>query len=108
MLKKKKNGENLLNLRKKNDLCRSWLDFTRQCKYTNNIRILSGTNRKMITSSKLGKMQANFTVVKDGVDLKERFIDVFENHPLTYAWSDGVKKMIAVKLLEEVMKDAST
>ena len=37
---------------------------------------------------------------------KERFIDVFENHPLTYSWSDGVKKMIALKLFDEVMKDS--
>ena len=56
----------------------------------------------------LGKLVSNTTIIKDGIDLKERFIDVFENHPLTYAWSDGIKKVIAVKLLEEVMKDAST
>ena len=61
----------------------------------------------MISSDKLGVVQANFTIIKDGVDLKERFINVFENHPLTYAWSDGSKKIIAIKLLEEVMKDVS-
>ena len=61
----------------------------------------------MITSDKLGVLQANFTIIKDGVDLKERFIDVFENHPLTYAWSDGAKKMIAIKLYDEVIKDVS-
>ena len=55
----------------------------------------------------LGKLVSNTTIIKDGIDLKERFIDVFENHPLTYAWSDGVKKVIADKLLEEVMKDAT-
>ena len=56
---------------------------------------------------KLGKLVSNTTIIKDGVDLKERFIDVFENHPLTYAWSDGVKKMMSIKLYDEVMKDAS-
>jgi len=55
----------------------------------------------------MGKLVSNVTIIKDGVDLKERFIGVFENHPLTYAWSDGVKKMIAIKLYDEVMKDAS-
>ena len=56
---------------------------------------------------KLGKLVSNTTIIKDGVDLKERFIDVFENHPLTYAWSDGVKRMMSIKLYDEVMKDAS-
>tara|TARA_R100000687_G_C6355448_1_gene120846 strand:- start:301 stop:483 length:183 start_codon:yes stop_codon:yes gene_type:complete len=55
----------------------------------------------------MGKLVSNVTIIKDGVDLKERFIDVFENHPLTYAWSDGVKKMMSIKLYDEVMKDAS-
>ena len=55
----------------------------------------------------MGKLVSNVTIIKDGVDLKERFIDVFENHPLTYDWSDGVKKMISMKLYDEVMKDAS-
>jgi len=54
----------------------------------------------------MGELVSNTTIIKDGVDLKERFVDVFENHPLTYAWSDGTKKMIAIKLLDEVMKDA--
>ena len=61
----------------------------------------------MITSDKLGVIQANFTVIKDGVDLEKRFIDVFDNHPLTYGWSDGVKKMMSIKLYDEVMKDVS-
>ena len=61
----------------------------------------------MITSDKLGVIQANFTVIKDGVDLEKRFIDVFDNHPLTYGWSDGVKKMMSIKLFDEVMKDVS-
>ena len=55
----------------------------------------------------MGKLVSNVTIIKDGVDLRERFIDVFENHPLTYAWSDGVKKMISIKLYDEVMKYAS-
>lgn len=61
----------------------------------------------MITSDKLGVIQANFTVIKDGVDLEKRFIDVFDNHPLTYGWSDGVKKMMSIKLFDEVKKDVS-
>ena len=56
---------------------------------------------------KIGELVSNTTIIKDGVDLKERFIDVFENHPLTYSWSDGVKKMIALKLFDEVMKDSA-
>ena len=37
----------------------------------------------------LGKLVSNTTIIKDGVDLKRRFYDVLENHPLTYHWSDG-------------------
>ena len=55
----------------------------------------------------LGKLSSTMTIIKDGVDLKERFIDVFENHPLTYSWSGGVKKMMALKLYDEVMKDST-
>ena len=57
---------------------------------------------------KLGELVSNVTIIKDGVDLKKRFIDVFENHPLTYAWSDGVKKVIAMRLFDEVMKDVNS
>jgi len=53
----------------------------------------------------LGETVSNFTIIKDGVDLKGRFQDVFDNHPLTYHWSEGVKKMISLKLYDEVMKD---
>ena len=53
----------------------------------------------------LGETVSNFTIIKDGVDLKSRFNDVLENHPLTYHWSDGVKSMISLKLYNEVMKD---
>jgi len=56
---------------------------------------------------KLGELVSNVTIIKDGVDLKVRFYDIFDNHPLTHAWSDGVKKMISIKLFEEVMKDAN-
>ena len=56
---------------------------------------------------KLGELVSSVTIIKDGVDLKGRFYDVFDSHPLTYAWSDGVKKMISTKLFDEVMKDAS-
>ena len=56
---------------------------------------------------KLGELVSSITIIKDGVDLKGRFYDVFDNHPLTYAWSDGVKKMISMELFNEVMKDAT-
>ena len=55
----------------------------------------------------MGKLVSNVTIIKDGIDLRSRFYDVFENHPLTYAWSDGVKKTISMKLYDEVMKDVS-
>ena len=55
----------------------------------------------------VGDLVSNFTIIKDGVDLKKRFHNVFDNHPLTYHWSDGVKKMISLKLLDEVMKDTA-
>ena len=55
----------------------------------------------------LGKLVSNTTIIKDGVDLKGRFYDVLENHPLTYHWSDGVKKMISMKFYDEVMKDST-
>ena len=55
---------------------------------------------------KIGELVSSFTIIKDGVDLKERFQNVFDNHPLTYHWSEGVKKMISLKLYDEVMKDA--
>ena len=55
----------------------------------------------------MGKLVSNVTIIKDGIDLRSRVYDVFENHPLTYAWSDGVKKTISMKLYDEVMKDVS-
>ena len=55
----------------------------------------------------MGKLVSNVTIIKDGVDLKSRFHDVFDNHPLTYHWSDGIKNTISLKLYDEVMKDAS-
>ena len=54
----------------------------------------------------IGELVSHTTIIKDGVDLKERFHDVLDNHPLTYHWSDGVKDMIALKFYDEVMKDA--
>jgi hypothetical protein len=54
----------------------------------------------------MGELVSNTTIIKDGVDLKKRFHDVLENHPLTYHWSDGVKDMIALKFYDEVMKDS--
>ena len=55
----------------------------------------------------LGKLVSNTTIIKDGVDLKERFKNVLDNHPLTYHWSDVTKKIISMKFYDEVMKDAS-
>ena len=55
----------------------------------------------------LGKLVSNTTIIKDGVDLKKRFYDVLENHPLTYHWSEGVKSMISMKFYDEVMKDST-
>ena len=55
----------------------------------------------------MGKLVSNTTIIKDGVNLKKRFYDVLENHPLTYHWSDGVKDMISMKFYDEVMKDAT-
>ena len=54
----------------------------------------------------MGELVSNTTIIKDGVDLKGRFQDVLDNHPLTYHWSDGVKKMISLKFYDEVMNDA--
>ena len=54
----------------------------------------------------LGETVSNFTIIKDGVDLKERFHDVLDNHPLTYHWSNGAKTIIALKFYDEVMKDS--
>ena len=72
-----------------------------------NFQIIESDVGKTNMKIEMGKLVSNVTIIKDGVDLKERFIDVFENHPLTYAWSDGVKKMISIKLYDEVMKDAN-
>jgi len=56
----------------------------------------------------MGKLVSNTTIIKDGVNLKKRFYDVLENHPLTYHWSEGVKDMISLKFYDEVMKDATS
>jgi len=61
----------------------------------------------MISTDKLGITQANFTVIKDGVDLKERFADIIEKHPLTQKWSWTAKQMIVWKLFDEVMEGVS-
>tara|TARA_B100000949_G_scaffold152099_1_gene133638 strand:- start:721 stop:903 length:183 start_codon:yes stop_codon:yes gene_type:complete len=55
----------------------------------------------------LGKLVSNVTVIKDGVDLQKRFVDVLDNHPLTYHWSEGVKEMISLKFYDEVMRDST-
>ena len=55
---------------------------------------------------KLGELVSNITIIKDGVDLKSRFHNVLDNHSLTYHWSEGIKKMISLKLYDEVMKDS--
>jgi len=61
----------------------------------------------MISSDKLGVVQANFTIIKDGVDLKSRFHNVLDNHPLTNYWSRGVKDMIVTALFDEVIGGVS-
>ena len=61
----------------------------------------------MITTDKRGVVQANFTIIKDGVDLKKRFKNVLDEHPFTNLYSDAAKQLIATQLYDEVMKDVS-
>ena len=54
----------------------------------------------------LNGLVSNTTIIKDGVDLKERFIKVLDTHPFANMWSNAAKKVIAGELYEAVMKDS--
>ena len=53
----------------------------------------------------LNGLVSNTTIIKDGVDLKERFVKVLDDHPFANMWSNAAKKVIAGELYEAVMKD---
>lgn len=55
---------------------------------------------------KLNRIVTSFTVIKDGVDLKERFKRVLDRHPNTNMGSDAAKDLIALELYEQVIKDS--
>ena len=55
---------------------------------------------------KVGTLVSNYTHIKDGVDLKERFYKVLNEHPFANMWSNAAKKVIAKELYLEVMKDS--
>ena len=55
---------------------------------------------------KLGELASNTTIIKDGVDLKDRFFKVLDRHPFANMWSDAAKKVIAGELRDEGMKDS--
>lgn len=54
----------------------------------------------------LNGLVSNTTIIKDGVDLKERFVKVLDDHPFANMWSNAAKKVIASELYEAVMKDS--
>ena len=54
----------------------------------------------------LNGLVSNTTIIKDGVDLKERFLKVLDDHPFANMWSNAAKKVIAGELYEAVMKDS--
>ena len=53
----------------------------------------------------MGTLISNYTHIKDGVDLKARFLKVLDEHPFANMWSNAAKKVIAKELYMEVMKD---
>lgn len=55
----------------------------------------------------LNEMITNFTVIKDGVDLKKRFKRVLDRHPNTNMESDAAKDLIALELYEQVIRDSA-
>ena len=55
---------------------------------------------------KLGELVSNTTIIKDGVDLKDRFFKVLDGHPFANMWSDAAKKVIAGELRDAVMEDS--
>tara|TARA_R100001530_G_C4173042_1_gene117230 strand:- start:92 stop:349 length:258 start_codon:yes stop_codon:yes gene_type:complete len=54
----------------------------------------------------LGGLVSNSTIIKDGVDLKERFFKVLEGHPFANMCSNAAKRAIASELYEAVMQDS--
>ncbi len=54
----------------------------------------------------LNGLVSNTTIIKDGVDLRERFLKVLDDHPFANMWSNAAKKVIAGELYEAVMKDS--
>ena len=54
----------------------------------------------------MGTLISNYTHIKDGVDLRERFLKVLDDHPFANMWSNAAKKVIAGELYEAVMKDS--
>ena len=55
----------------------------------------------------MGTLISNYTHIKDGVDLKARFLKVLDEHPFANMWSNAAKKVIAGELYEAVMKDTT-
>jgi len=53
----------------------------------------------------VGELMSNTTIIKDGVDLKERFYKVLDEHPFANKWSNAAKKVIAKELYLEVIRD---
>ena len=54
----------------------------------------------------LNGLVSNTTIIKDGVDLKERFLKVLDDHPFANMWSNAANQVIAGELYEAVMKDS--
>ena len=55
----------------------------------------------------MGTLISNYTHIKDGVDLKARFLKVLDDHPFANMWSNAAKKVIAGELYEAVMRDTT-
>ena len=55
----------------------------------------------------MGTLISNYTHIKDGVDLRERFLKVLDDHPFANMWSNAAKKVIAGELYEAVMRDTT-
>ena len=41
----------------------------------------------------LNGLVSNTTIIKDGVDLKERFVKVLDDHPFANMWSNAARKL---------------
>jgi len=54
----------------------------------------------------LNGLVSNTTIIKEGVDLKSRFVKVLDEHPFANMWSNAAKKVIASELYEAVMRDS--